>query len=87
MVSIASPFDLEKCSNSIAKWHKALYHYNLLNNFKRNYLRNKEQLLLNSSLDFGNIDIICLDNRGFNRKNWKCKKYSWMGRAFYNKNS
>jgi len=56
LVTIANPFDLEKCSEMITRWHKWLYHQNMLNGFKKNFLRNKEQLLKNNNFDLDKVE-------------------------------
>jgi len=51
IVSIGNPFELEKCAQTIEKWHKFIYHQNILRGFKKNYYNNKEQLIKNKNID------------------------------------
>ena len=53
LVSIANPFDLKKCSDQISRPLKFIYHWNLLNNFRRNIRRNYDQLKNNTKIDVG----------------------------------
>jgi predicted alpha/beta-fold hydrolase len=51
LTCLANPFDLEKCAHLIATVPNWIYHWSILNNFKKNYFKTKDMLLLGRNFD------------------------------------
>jgi len=49
LVSLANPYNLEKCSYKIDHWSKAIYEWSLISGFKRLFAKNQEMLVKNTA--------------------------------------